>query len=107
MRRLNTRELLGYLLPEACPTSARIYIRRVFAPTYYMKLICLSLAIPSANMKVQTLAAGVLFASSTLAGVVKRDGLFTQGQPVDGKGKGAPILSMVLSLSYSKHTDEV
>ncbi|KAI8943273.1 hypothetical protein NX059_001293 [Plenodomus lindquistii] len=43
-------------------------------------------------MKLQTLTASVLFASWTLAGVVKRDALFLQGQPIDGKGKGAPIL---------------
>ncbi|KAL6711491.1 hypothetical protein ACN47E_004425 [Coniothyrium glycines] len=43
-------------------------------------------------MKLQSLAASVLFASSSFAAVVKRDGQFAQGQPIDGKGKGAPIL---------------
>jgi hypothetical protein len=42
-------------------------------------------------MKIKTLVASVLFTSSTLAGVVKRE-QFTQGQPIDDKGKGAPIL---------------
>tara|TARA_R110002003_G_scaffold235_18_gene17084 strand:- start:3886 stop:4092 length:207 start_codon:yes stop_codon:yes gene_type:complete len=43
-------------------------------------------------MKLQSIAASVLFASSTLGAVVKRQAQFAQGQPIDGKGKGAPIL---------------
>lgn len=43
-------------------------------------------------MKLQAVAASVLFASASLAAVVKRDAQFEQGQPIDGKGKGAPIL---------------
>ncbi|OAL44447.1 Bicupin, oxalate decarboxylase/oxidase [Pyrenochaeta sp. DS3sAY3a] len=44
-------------------------------------------------MKLQAVAASVLFASASLAAVVKRDAAqFEQGQPIDGKGKGAPIL---------------
>ncbi|KAH7092309.1 RmlC-like cupin domain-containing protein [Paraphoma chrysanthemicola] len=43
-------------------------------------------------MKFQSIAASVLFASSTLGAVVKRQAQFSQGQPIDGKGKGAPIL---------------
>ncbi|KAF2023801.1 Bicupin, oxalate decarboxylase/oxidase [Setomelanomma holmii] len=43
-------------------------------------------------MKFQSIAASVLFASSTLGAVFKRDAQFSQGQPIDGKGKGAPIL---------------
>jgi hypothetical protein len=37
-------------------------------------------------------AVGVFFASSAFAGVVKRQTPFSDGQPIDGKGKGAPIL---------------
>ena len=37
-------------------------------------------------------AVGILLASSALAGVVKRQTPFADGQPIDGKGKGAPIL---------------
>lgn len=43
-------------------------------------------------MKLQSFAASLLFASSTLGAVVKRESQFSQGQPIDGKGKGAPIL---------------
>jgi hypothetical protein len=39
-------------------------------------------------MKVQSL---ILFASVALGAVVKRE-QFSQGQPIDDKGKGAPIL---------------
>jgi oxalate decarboxylase len=42
-------------------------------------------------MKFQTLVASVLFTSSTFGAVIKRE-QFTQGQPIDDKGKGAPIL---------------
>lgn len=48
-------------------------------------------------MKLQTFAAGILFASSTLAGVVKREAEFAKGQPIDGKGKGAPLLGKIES----------
>ena len=37
-----------------------------------------------------------LFASSTLGAVIKRDAQFDNGQPIDGKGKGAPILGECL-----------
>ncbi|KAL1601252.1 hypothetical protein SLS59_005405 [Nothophoma quercina] len=37
-------------------------------------------------------AVGILLSSSALAGVVKRQTPFADGQPIDGKGKGAPIL---------------
>ncbi|KAF9692986.1 hypothetical protein EKO04_009085 [Ascochyta lentis] len=37
-------------------------------------------------------AVGVLFASSAFAGVVKRQTPFSDGEPTDGRGKGAPIL---------------
>jgi len=42
-------------------------------------------------------AISVLFASTALAGVVKRQtpAPFTDGQPIDGKGKGAPILGIM------------
>lgn len=40
----------------------------------------------------------VLFTSSALAGVVKRQTPFSDGQPVDGKGKGAPILGISIKL---------
>jgi hypothetical protein len=43
------------------------------------------------TMKLQALATSVLFASTSFAAVVKR-AQFTQGQPIDDKGKGAPIL---------------
>ncbi|KAF2663033.1 oxalate decarboxylase [Lophiostoma macrostomum CBS 122681] len=33
-----------------------------------------------------------LFASTTLSAVIKRDAQFENGQPIDGKGKGGPIL---------------
>ena len=39
-------------------------------------------------------AVGILFVSSALAGVVKRQTPFSDGQPIDGKGKGAPILGV-------------
>ncbi|OAK95371.1 Bicupin, oxalate decarboxylase/oxidase [Phaeosphaeriaceae sp. SRC1lsM3a] len=42
-------------------------------------------------MKVQAILASALFATSSLGGVVKRE-QFNQGQPIDDKGKGAPIL---------------
>ena len=44
-------------------------------------------------MKLQSLASGLLFASSTFGAVIKR-AEFKNGQPIDGKGKGAPILGM-------------
>ena len=47
------------------------------------------------NMRFPSLASGLLFASSTLGAVLPRadDGpQFRNGQPIDGKGKGAPIL---------------
>jgi hypothetical protein len=34
----------------------------------------------------------VLFASTTLSAVIKREAQFQNGQPIDGKGKGGPIL---------------
>jgi oxalate decarboxylase len=42
-------------------------------------------------MKLQSLASGLLFASTTFGAVIKR-AEFKNGQPIDGKGKGAPIL---------------
>lgn len=44
-------------------------------------------------MKVQAILASALFATSSLGGVVKRE-QFNQGQPIDDKGKGAPILGI-------------
>ncbi|KZM24183.1 nutrient reservoir [Ascochyta rabiei] len=41
-----------------------------------------------------TAAVNVLFVSSAFAGVVKRQTPFSDGQPIDGKGKGAPILDV-------------
>jgi oxalate decarboxylase len=46
-------------------------------------------------MKLQTFAASVLFASSTFGAVIKRE-QFSKGQPIDDKGKGAPILGSLL-----------
>ncbi|PSN59535.1 thermophilic glucose-6-phosphate isomerase [Corynespora cassiicola Philippines] len=43
-------------------------------------------------MKLQSIAASLLFTSATLGAVVKRESQFHNGQPIDGKGKGAPIL---------------
>jgi oxalate decarboxylase len=43
-------------------------------------------------MRLQSFAASFLYASTTFGAVIKRDAGFAQGQPVDGKGKGAPIL---------------
>ena len=44
-------------------------------------------------MKLQSLASALLFASSTFGAVIER-AEFKNGQPIDGKGKGAPILGM-------------
>lgn len=49
------------------------------------------------KMRLST-AISVLFASSALGGVVKRQTPFSDGQPVDGKGKGAPILGIIESV---------
>ncbi|KAF2681955.1 Bicupin, oxalate decarboxylase/oxidase [Lentithecium fluviatile CBS 122367] len=43
-------------------------------------------------MKLQSLVTALFSAHVTLAAVVKRDSGFGNGQPIDGKGKGAPIL---------------
>ncbi|KAF2105406.1 oxalate decarboxylase oxdD [Lophiotrema nucula] len=45
-------------------------------------------------MKLQAFAASLLFSSASLGAVIRRaEGpQFTNGQPIDGKGKGAPIL---------------
>jgi oxalate decarboxylase len=50
-------------------------------------------------MKVQSL---VLFASAALGAVVKRE-QFSQGQPIDDKGKGAPILGNSIPPYYSTY----
>lgn len=44
-------------------------------------------------MKFQSFVASALCASVSLGAVVKRE-QFSQGQPIDDKGKGAPILGM-------------
>ena len=51
----------------------------------------------SHTMKLQSIAASLLFTSATLGAVVKRESQFHNGQPIDGKGKGAPILGMLSS----------
>lgn len=43
-------------------------------------------------MKFLIASALYLFGSVTAANVVKRAAQFTQGQPIDGNGKGGPIL---------------
>jgi hypothetical protein len=50
-------------------------------------------------MKLQILASSLFFASSTFGAVIKRaEGpQFKNGQPIDGKGKGAPILGVYTS----------
>jgi oxalate decarboxylase len=46
-------------------------------------------------MKLQVFGAAILSASLALGAVIKRDNSqFKNGQPIDGKGKGAPILGM-------------
>lgn len=46
-------------------------------------------------MKFQVVGASLLSASSAFGAVIKRDDAqFNNGQPIDGKGKGAPILGM-------------
>lgn len=42
-------------------------------------------------MKLTAFLANALFATSSFAAVVKRE-QFSQGQPIDDRGKGAPIL---------------
>jgi len=49
--------------------------------------------LPSYKMRFQAYSIALFSAVSTLGVVVKRDGAqFRDGQPIDGKGKGAPIL---------------
>lgn len=43
-------------------------------------------------MRFSIVSAFCLFGSAATANVVKRAAQFTQGQPIDGNGKGGPIL---------------
>jgi hypothetical protein len=65
------------------------YIRLVCATGYLCQL--LSVFYPSCSMKLQSFVASAFLTTSVFAGVVKRDSGFSQGQPIDGKGKGAPL----------------
>ena len=46
-------------------------------------------------MKFQSVGTTILSVSSAFGAVIKRD-TFEDGQPIDGKGKGAPILGMIV-----------
>lgn len=50
------------------------------------------------TMKLQVAGTAFLSASSAFGAVIKRDdSQFKNGQPIHGKGKGAPILGMLYS----------
>lgn len=68
-----------------------------------------SLSIPDylllapATMRLSTVSALCLFVSAATANVVKRAAQFTQGQPIDGNGKGGPILGEIFLGHWLSH----